>query len=82
MIISAINPIKRASAATEPMTIPAIAPLESPPPPLAGAAAAVVLLDGKVDDVGVAVGIAVEKVMKPVIVGSTTFAHTSSALEL
>lgn len=59
-----------ATPATDPMTIPAIAPPERPPFLLVEAASDDV--DAGDEDVGVAVPELVAKVMKAVIVGSTT----------
>lgn len=75
--------------AIDPITIPAIAPPESP----FFEPEAMLVAEGEDDDdvadvedeevvVDVDVGILVEKVMKAVIVGSTTPAHLSSAPEL
>lgn len=65
------RPISNAAAATEPTTIPAIAPPESPP-------------SEEESDVGVLVAVEVEvgSTMVDVMVGSTTFAHISSDFEL
>jgi hypothetical protein len=77
-IRSKSNPIRSATPATEPTTIPAIAPPDNPFFELAG----VLVPDAEGDDVDVAVGDAVEKVMKAVIVGNTTPTHLWFACEL
>lgn len=66
----------------DPITIPAIAPPDSPLRPEEGVAAFVVLEDGVAEEVELAVGAGIEKVMSFVMVGNTTFAHLSSAPEL
>jgi hypothetical protein len=58
--------------------MPAIAPPDNPFFELAG----VLVPDAEADDVDVAVGEAVEKVMKAVIVGNTTPTHLWFACEL
>jgi hypothetical protein len=58
--------------------MPAIAPPDNPFFELEARAVA----DAEADDVDVEVGAAVEKVIKAVMVGSTTPAHLSSAFEL
>lgn len=70
-----------AAAATEPITIPAIAPPERP---LLESEAGTAELDAEEDGVDVddAVGELVLKVMKAVMVGRVTPLHLSSALEL
>jgi hypothetical protein len=65
---------------TEPMTMPAISPPDSPF--LFEAEAAPPVADVEGDDVDVVVGDVVEKVMKAVMVGKTTPAHRSFAPEL
>lgn len=77
-IRSKSNPIRSATPATEPTTIPAIVPPDNPFFELAG----VLVPDAEGDDVDVAVGDAVEKVMKAVIVGNTTPTHLWFACEL
>jgi hypothetical protein len=77
-IRSKSNPIRSATPAIEPTTIPAIAPPDNPFFELAG----VLVPDAEGDDVDVAVGDAVEKVMKAVIVGNTTPTHLWFACEL
>lgn len=69
-----MTPIIRAAPATDPMTIPAMAPPDRPllPPPPPAAAEP----DG--DELEVDVG----RVMVEVSVGRVTLAHRSSALEL
>jgi hypothetical protein len=72
------NPMANATATRAPMTMPAIAPPDSPffdPLPT-------VVDEADGDDVADTVGAVVEKVMKPVIVGSFTPAHLLSAPEL
>ena len=77
-----INAAIRAAPTTAPTTIPAIAPPDNPLCAVELGAAAVVEAAAEVGEVDDAVGELVEKVMKPVIVGSTTLAHLCSASEL
>lgn len=70
----------RTAPTTAPTTIPAIAPPDNPLFELAAAAVDDAALE--LDDVGDDVAELVEKVMKAVIVGSTTPAHRESASEL
>lgn len=69
---------RRIAPTTAPTAMPAMAPPERPLCELDGVAAADV--DG--DEVGVEVAVLVGNVIKAVIVGRTTPAHRSSALEL
>jgi hypothetical protein len=75
-----IKPASSAAPTTEPTTIPAIAPPDSPFFELFDDANGDDVAEG--EDVADAVGWLVEKVMKGVMVGSTTPAHLSSAPEL
>lgn len=77
-----INPPRITAPATEPTTIPAMAPPDNPFFDFELAVAAVEEAAAELDEVAEAVGELVEKVMKAVIVGSTTFAHLCSAFEL
>jgi hypothetical protein len=70
-----IRPTRRANAAIDPITIPAIAPPDSPL--LAAATGAAVA-----EAVAVAVTVLVVKEMEAVILGNTTPTHLDSALEL
>jgi len=67
------------------MTIPAMAPPLRPPLP-EGLGDGVFVAEAEAAEVGIAVedavGAVVENVMKAVMVGKTTSAHVSSALEL
>lgn len=73
-----ISPIRSANPMTEPTTMPAIAPPDKPCFELEACPVA----DAEADDVDVDVGAEVEKVIKAVMVGSTTPAHLVSAFEL
>jgi hypothetical protein len=66
-----INATRITAPATEPTTIPAMSPPDNPFFDVEAWAVAVAVADEVDDDVGVAV----EKVMKAVIVGNTTPAH-------
>jgi hypothetical protein len=75
-----ISPMRSANATTAPMTMPAIAPPDKPSFEFEACPVA----DAEADDadVDVEVGAEVEKVIKAVMVGSTTPTHLVSAFEL
>ena len=73
-----IRPTNNAKAAIEPITMPAIAPLDNPV--LALATAAVVVAEA--DEVTADVTVLVAREMDAVIVGKTTPTHLVSAFEL
>jgi hypothetical protein len=77
-----INAPIRTAPTTAPTTIPAIAPPDNPLCELELEAAAVDEGAEELEEVADAVGELVVKVMKDVIVGSTTLAHLWSAFEL
>jgi HAMP domain-containing protein len=76
-----INAPRITAPATDPTTIPAIAPPDNPLFELELVAAVDEVAD-ELEEVADAVGEFVENVMDAVIVGSTTLAHLCSAFEL
>lgn len=77
-----IKPTSAARPSNDPITIPAIAPLDSPLFDVDEAAAAPVEDDVGVDVPELEEAVLVEKVMNPVMVGNTTPAQRDSAPEL